>query len=217
MILKNNKYDMPILNFILYILGPLFLNMLLKPLIKTDSFFIKILPTLLIWMLILIINFKEIKKDFKKIKINFKKNINLAFKYYFWGLMLMIATNLIINMFLHQMPINEIQNRNMVNLHPIYSSILMILIAPLIEEIVFRVSFKKAIKNKQLFLIITAFIFGLIHVIFNGDFIYIIPYMALGYFLAKIYIETTNMFYSYFMHAFHNLICILLILIRGIL
>ena len=127
----------------------------------------------------------------------------------------MIITNNIIYHFTLSLPLNEVENREIIKKLPIYSIISMIFIIPLIEEIVFRLSFKKSFKNKNLFLIITALIFGLFHVLFTKDYIYIIPYTIFGYILGKIYYDTDNIFYSYFIHAFHNTLCLLLIFLGG--
>lgn len=129
----------------------------------------------------------------------------------------MLISNLILTFFTKSIPQNESDNRALLELMPIYAIISMIILAPLSEELTFRGSFKKITQNKYLFLIITSFLFGFMHVVFNGDYLNFIPYAALGFFLGKVYYETDNIFVSTLIHSFHNLLCILLIFIGGAL
>ena len=92
----------------------------------------------------------------------------------------------------------------------------MILIGPLIEEITFRASFKNAFNKWYTFATFTAILFGLAHIAKFEllEFLYVIPYGALGFFFAKAMYETDNIFSSYLIHFLHNLMCVVLIFIR---
>ena len=205
-----------LINLVSYIFGSSFIYIFLGLFLNINKVCLKMLSSIIIWIILIIFNIKEIKENYKKFNIHSKEKWNITIKYYICGLILMILSNFIINTFTHTLPINEAQNRIVVNKYPIYSLISMVMVAPLLEEITFRLSFKNVFKDKNLFLLISTFIFGFIHVFFNGDYINIIPYMALGYFLGKIYYETDNLFYSYLVHAAHNLICIIMIFIGEI-
>ena len=214
------RFKLPIINFLTYLFGTLLLNTIIINLFKNIHNpiminLINLIPSLIILTLLIIINKDNIINNYKNIKTNYSNNIKKTIKYYFLGLFFMILSNNIIQLFTKSLPLNEIENRKIIKELPLYSIISMIIIVPLIEEIVFRGSFKNTFKNKNTFLFVTAFIFGLFHVLFMGDFIYIIPYSVFGYFLSKIYYETNNIFYSYLAHAIHNTICLLLIFLGG--
>ena len=129
----------------------------------------------------------------------------------------MYISNTIINSFTHTIAENEAVNRESLNNDLVNSLLSMIVIAPLCEEIMFRGSFKNSLKNKYIFCLFTAFIFGLTHVIFSDDIIYIIPYALFGYYLAKLYYETDNIYNSIIMHMWYNLVCIIIILLGAVL
>ena len=104
---------------------------------------------------------------------------------------------------------------------PFYSVIAMIITGPLIEEIVFRLSFKENIKNKYLYYFLTVSIFAGIHVL-NGissplDLLYIFPYGSMAISLSYILDKTDNIFASSVVHACHNALSIILVGISAFL
>ena len=98
---------------------------------------------------------------------------------------------------------------------PITNMITMIIIGPLLEEITFRASFKNAFSKWYPFALTTGFLFGLAHIAEYTllEFLFIIPYGALGFFFAKAFYETDNIYTSYIAHFFHNFLCIILIIL----
>ncbi|MEG1142376.1 MAG: CPBP family intramembrane glutamic endopeptidase [Clostridia bacterium] len=128
----------------------------------------------------------------------------------------MIVTNFILTYFLKATPINESLNRDILTKLPLFATISVLILAPISEEIAFRGSFKKLFKSELVFSLVTSLIFGSIHVIFNGDFLFIIPYASLAFFFASAYFKTDNILVSITMHSFHNLLCLLLIFIGGL-
>jgi len=155
---------------------------------------------------------KRLIEDFN----NFKKdNINVALKNWFCGLGVMIISNLIISFIVGDIAANETANRSLLNELPITNMITMIIIGPLIEEITFRASFKNAFTKWYTFAITTGLLFGLAHIAEFDllELLFIIPYGALGFFFAKAFYETDNIYTSYFAHFFHNALCILLIML----
>lgn len=157
-----------------------------------------------------IIYHKRLINDFK----NFKKEyINVGLRNWVYGLLIMIASNIIIAFFVKDIATNESLNRELLMSNPLSSILTMIIIGPLVEEITFRASFKDAFNNKYIFALVTGLIFGLAHIADYTllEFLYIIPYGALGFFFALAFYETDNIYTSYIAHALHNLICIVLI------
>lgn len=155
---------------------------------------------------------KRLINDFKNFK---KENINIALRNWALGLIIMMVSNLIITFFVKDIAANESANRELLFSYPISNIISMIFIGPLIEEITFRASFQKAFSKWYTFALTTGIIFGLAHIAeFNLlEFLFIIPYGALGFFFAKALYETDNIYTSFIAHMAHNLLCVLLILL----
>lgn len=219
------KIKKPLVNFLLYFLGTITLNLIIASLITNVHNqllinIINLIPSLIILIILILLNKEQLKEEYRSINTNSSAKLKKTIKYYLIGLLLMTITNYIVILFNNSLPTNEIENRKIISKLPFYSIISMIFIVPFIEELIFRFSYKNVIKNKQAFLIITAFIFGLLHVIFNistpSDILYILPYATLGYYLGKIYYETGSIFYSIAMHSLHNFLCLLMIFIGGI-
>ncbi len=175
------------------------------------------LVTLLI--LILIFNRTLIKQyyDFKK---NWKKYMIFTIKCWAIGLGIMMFSNLIINFFIfdgNTIAGNEEEVRNMLIKYPVYGLFSAVLLAPIAEEIVFRLNFKKLFNNAIVFSIVTGLLFGGLHLVtdFNSikDLCYIIPYSALGIAFGYAYYKNNNIFSTMIMHAFHNAVVYTLIII----
>lgn len=115
---------------------------------------------------------------------------------------------------------NELLIKEEITTHPYLSLIKLITISPFYEELLFRLNFKKVFKNKYVFSIVTAIIFALIHLISANnilDFIYIIPYGIMGYFLAYVFIDSDNIYNSILFHSLNNILAYIVIIIGGVL
>lgn len=172
----------------------------------------QVLVYLLILIILCLIYHKRLIHDFK----NFKKdNLNIAVKNWLIGLALMMASNIIITWIIGDIAANETANRELLTRLPISSFFTMVIIAPLIEEITFRASFKQGFDKWYTFALTTGLLFGLAHI---ADFkllelLFIIPYSSLGFFFAKAFYETNNIFTSYIAHLIHNGLVILTLLL----
>ena len=190
-------------NLLLYFLLISILDLYLK-----NSVFSLLLTT----FIIIIINKELFNKKIIDFKKNTKKYLILMIKYWLIGLTLMLISNTIINNITNSIAINETLNRQQIYNSFINSFIIMVLLNPICEEIIYRGSFKTIFNNKTIYCIFTSLLFGLMHVIFNSDIIYMIPYALMGYYLAKTYYETDNIYTSIIMHIWHNLLMIILII-----
>ena len=72
---------------------------------------------------------------------------------------------MVINLFPINQVINQQQNSELLNTYPIIEILIACLIAPITEEIVFRMSFKKISNNKWIFALTSGLIFAFVHVI----------------------------------------------------
>ena len=165
-------------------------------------------------IIFLILN-KEMLKDFKNFKNNFKYYFKKYIKY--WPILLgsMILANIIVQaIYPGSSAGNEDSFRRNFAAAPIYSFLSACLYAPLIEEMVFRMGFKKIFKNKYLFIGISGLIFGGLHVIGNVntnlDYLYLLPYCIPGFILAYVYYDSDNIFTSLGIHFIHNLALLIL-------
>lgn len=121
----------------------------------------------------------------------------------------MAATNLLIALFSPvQEANNEVLVQEMLNLAPILSFISASILAPFIEEMLFRKSLGDIFKNKKIMVIMSGLIFGLLHVIFSiqtpWDLLYTIPYGLLGASFAFMLYKEDNIFIPITFHMLHN-------------
>ena len=159
--------------------------------------------------LILLVFHKKIEKDIEDIKKNHKKYFKENFKYYLIGIAIMLISNcILIYGFENGISGNEESIRSLFGTHPIYVYISAVLFAPIAEELVFRQGIKNIIPNDILFILISGFVFGGLHLIGNVstfvDFLYIIPYSALGLAFAYILTRTNNILVTIGLHMMHN-------------
>lgn len=152
---------------------------------------------------------KELKKEFKTFTSNFIENMDVGVKWWFLGLLIMVASNLFINLVLKGGGAgNEKVVQQMLNHMPLTTIINASIIAPFNEEIVFRKTIRDVFKNKWIFALLSFILFGGGHIVSNAstivDYLYIIPYGALGATFALAYDETDTIFTSLSMHAIHN-------------
>ena len=170
---------------------------------------------ILLLIVLFLIFRKELIKEFKIFKNKFLDNIDTGIKYWLVGLATMMISNMIINFVLNLgQAANEQAVQEMISYSPWIMLINAGLIAPIIEEIIFRKCFKNAFPNKYLFIILSGLVFGSMHVIGNItsplDWLYVIPYGSLGAAFAIMYQKTDTVYTSTTMHIFHNTALILL-------
>lgn len=167
--------------------------------------------------LILFFMYKEkLRKDFKDLRINYKSILSSSMKYWIYGFIFMTLSSYLIGKYSPiSIPSNEIGVRKIIKSTPIIAFLMTSILAPFTEELIFRKSFKDAIKTNWLFILISAIVFGTLHVIgsINSlyELLYIIPYTSLGLSFALAYNKTNNIFSSMFIHFIHNTIGIFLI------
>ena len=103
---------------------------------------------------------------------------------------------------------NENAVQDLIKSCPIAMGFYSCLIAPFVEEVVFRKTIKDFIKNKWLFINVSFLFFGGAHVLSMAenlvDLLYIIPYGTLGATFAYAYHKTDTVFTSTLFHIIHN-------------
>ena len=168
---------------------------------------------------IILIYKDEVITSFKDFKKDMLKYLKKYIKYWLVMLMLMIISNLIVTLFTTS---NTPQNQKIVidqlKLAPIYSFITVVLISPILEELVFRLSFKRIFPYTNcLYIFFSGLFFGFIHVIGSleslSDLLFIIPYSIPGFMFAYTYSKTKNICVPVSLHMIHNFVMIVFQLI----
>ena len=195
----------------LFKLIPIYLfNINVKNMSNTTYTLLTLFSDICIFIIGLVLYGKELIKEWKTFKKKPGENFDIAFKYYFIGLAIMIGSNIIINFILKLgNSQNEQAVQGLIKTNPWLMLLFAGLFAPIIEELVFRKSLKNVLKNKYLFIFISGFVFGLLHIIGYNlktplELLYIIPYGALGVMFALMDYKINSTYPSIFMHMFHN-------------
>lgn len=165
--------------------------------------------SLIIISILIIIYHKDLKEMLWDYKKNYKEYFDLGLKCWFVGLVIMCLSNILISILtpVHEAN-NEVLVQNMLKASPFLSFISSSLLAPFIEEMIFRKSLGDIFDNKYFKIIMSSLIFGLLHVIFSFntwyDFLYVIPYGALGGAFSYILTKKNNIFIPITFHVLHN-------------
>ena len=180
----------------------------------TDLAIVNTFTDLILVLILIILYFKELRKEFKTFKDNWKMNMDTAFKYWFLGLMIMCISNIAISLITSLgTSSNEQAVQGLINSTPYLMLFTAGILAPIAEEITFRKGVSKIFKNKWVYATASGLIFGFLHVMGSSnplEYLYIIPYGSLGFFFALTCYETKNIYPSICMHAIHNSALIIL-------
>lgn len=151
---------------------------------------------------------KEFKVAFEDIKKNHLTYFNKYLKVYLLGVIVMMLSNVCINALGDGLSANETVIRNEFQISPIYTFVSAVILAPLLEESVFRLSFKAIFKNDYLFLLASSLIFGGLHLIgtpISETFpLYLISYCSVGVSFAYMLNKTNNVLVTMGFHFMHN-------------
>ena len=155
---------------------------------------------------------KELIDDLKSFKF---KTIFKYIPIYLLGIVIMATLNVIIYKITNTtISGNEETVREYIKLFPIYMCFSTVIYAPLVEEIIFRKTFKNIIKNSTIFMIVSGIMFGLVHISLDGniykELLITVPYMIMGIDFAYIYHKSNNIFTTITIHALHNLILLMI-------
>lgn len=154
----------------------------------------------------LLLSLKSIKTNFKK---NFEFTVEMGFAFYYAFLISLIVLSIIFNL----------QNTNQDKIEIGYQNrileriIVVTIMGPIIEELIYRVCIFKNIKNIYLAHIVTAVLFGFGHFAFEiifchqySQLILIIPYMIMSLGFSITFQKTKNIMFPIMMHMAFNLI-----------
>lgn len=159
---------------------------------------------------------KSIKRDLKTFKDNFVTYIKYILPRF--GIMYIIYFVVTMLTIIITKEMGSVNQKNLESLPSWYVIPLAIIYAPIVEETIFRGLIHKIIKNKKVFIIVSAICFGLLHTISSevtlmNIIVKALPYSVLGGFLAYIYAKTENISTNMFCHFAINTIASLLTLV----
>ena len=186
------------------------LNINPKSLSIKEATILSCISSFIITIIVVLLYRKDLKKEFKIFKDKLSDNLDIGFKYWMIGLFIMMVSNLILaNVLNAGEAANEQTVQKMISAAPLLLLISAGILAPILEEITFRKVFRDNIKNNIIYVIVSGFIFGYLHVSGTNDILqllYIIPYSSLGVCFAISYVKTKTVFTSMTMHMLHNTI-----------
>ena len=211
-----------VISFILFMVLPSLFYSIIYSFTKNEMI-CEIISRILTIMIIGSLYYKDLKKEFKELKNKPGYKIRQAFKYYGLGLAIMMFSNLILLIMFKDISTNETEVRTMLLGNPIPMMLMISILAPVIEEIVFRKSMSPIFKNKYVFAIATGLLFGLAHLMVDflspgfqiHRLLYVIPYGSLGFAFALMNRNCNSTFVSMIMHCLHNTFTALLVLSQG--
>ena len=201
--------------FFTYLFMPIMLLIVFNGFYNNYKVLAEIIFYLLTLILFFILSRKEIWNDLKSFKNNFKKYLPTIFIWLCIGFGLMIVSNYIIGMFVDGLPSNEVNNRELLISNPLIMITYLLIIAPMLEEYVFRFGFKN-IKNYYFFTFFTSLLFASLHILSIEKLIhlcFLIPYFCLSFGFSNIYYKTKNYWAAVIAHMIHNLLTIIIILV----
>ena len=152
-------------------------------------------------------DYKYLKEKWHDFTKNFKKYYKISLKNWFAGFIIMIISNYIISYFYGTIGQNESGVQSLIAKLPLLAFFLTTILAPFVEEMVFRKCLKDCVNQKTLYMILSGLIFGFIHTSISTnilELLLIIPYGALGFMFAKTINETDNIYATIIMHMLHN-------------
>ena len=151
---------------------------------------------------------KEIKLAIKDIKKNHKTYFDKYLKVYLIGVIIMMLSNFIISIYGGGISENESSIRNQFELYPIYTFVSAVCLAPILEEMIFRLGFRSIIKNKYLYIAISGLVFGGLHLmgmpVDKLFLLYLLSYCSEGFAFAYMMSKSNNILISTAFHFMHN-------------
>lgn len=176
----------------------------------------KLLLYLVLCIIFVLIYNKDLIKDIKNFKKDYKNILKTSFKYWIKGLFIMIFSSYILTMLKVAPNTNQEANLALLESMPIVEFICAVIFAPITEELVFRRSLKNISSNKHIYALTSGIIFGFIHIISSLSnakslimLLYLIPYSALGIAFAYAYKKNDNISGSMIFHSIHNALSLL--------
>jgi len=208
-----------ILVICLYFMWPYFLNSVtnLLDLSKILNLYISLFVNFIFLFIIIYIYKNTLNKYYKNFGKNYKKHIFSSLKIFVGGLFIFFVLNAMLYNFGVPYSNNTSSMIEIFKKIPVLFVLNTLFYYPIIEELVFKMSFKEIFKNKWSFVIFTGVFNALFQIVFSltniTDLLYILPYSIFFCSLSYIYYKTDNIIYPILLRMCYNLIpCIIYII-----
>ena len=161
---------------------------------------------------------KMLRYGWERYTDNYKVNMKRIFRSQVCIIVRMAAITLVLMQLGIGSSYNQEQIGGLVRINPVLYTLMAVVFAPFVEEIVFRGCIYRRIEatgHKYLGYIVSSFIFGLVHVIsplLQGNWVqglYIFVYGFLGMVMCIMYEKTDSLFCSILLHILNNAISLL--------
>lgn len=151
--------------------------------------------------------FPRLRADIKLFLHSFGEYWSFFWPFFIKFLLIYLVVSMSISMVVQEQAVNQTVLGQM---SPAFLIPSVLLYAPLVEETIFRGFLRRLIRDDYGFIAISAFFFGLIHVMIPGlpavQYLYLIVYGLTGGFFALLYVKTNNIFVSIMGHFCFNLL-----------
>ena len=159
----------------------------------------------------LLLTYKVFKHDLKKIDSWGKFFIQMGLGILCTFTAALVGNTIVMLLGTEEMALNQELVESALAAMPLVMIITIVLLAPVVEEIIFRLVLMNLFNWKPIYnLIFSSFIFGLMHVVVGG-LIHIIPYFLMGLVFGYFYLKNNNIWHVTILHMLHNGLTVVLV------
>lgn len=176
-------------------------------------YLVRLCITALVVAVTLLLFWPELKRDIPLFFGNFRNYCRFFFPKFGLFFVIYYAVALMLSVLIQEPSANQSLLLNVSLPLLAFSSLIY---APIVEETIYRGFLRRLIENDRIFILVSALIFGVIHMLHSGQtlaqYLYIIEYAMLGGFLAWLYVKSDNICLAMLGHCCLNLVAFLPIL-----
>lgn len=208
---KTKKMYIGIVVFILYLILPMLMNSFLTPISESAGvdYILRAICYSFILVLFIFIYRKDFKTYWKEFTKNKGKNIKNIVIYLLLSLVIMFLCSFVVYILFP-----DINYTNDDIIMEYFSSTMwftifaVVFYTPIVEEIVFRKTFRDIIKSKWFYVIFSSLVFAFYHVGYNftgiSSILGMIPYFGLGVVLAISYYKSESIYVPIIVHILYD-------------
>ena len=215
--MKDKRLFMTVIMWVLYVLWLLFFA-------SVQLTIGNVIGHLLFLVIIVILNFEELKSEYEKFKTD-KKKISKILLYALGLFVVMQVGNVIVSIISEAYEVDSSSQTifslfEIVPLGTMFVAFTMIMFYPVVEELIFRKSLKAIITNNVFFVIFSSLIIWYFQVtLINpniSEFIFSFPTFLVMLYLSFIYVKKNNIIYTITTRIIYNVV-ILIIQVIGLI
>lgn len=170
---------------------------------------------------------EPLARSLRFFRLNIQSSIKSVLKNFSFVLLFSFFSSLIISFIVGpQTSVNQQTVVETLIANPLLMVVMTVFFAPIVEELVFRGALYQSFRSKtnyKMAMFISIFLFSFLHIIpglvENGnltEFIYLIQYAGLSYFMIQAFEETGSIWGSISVHVLNNLLSVIIILFVGV-